>query len=102
MKPSSENQPPIASLLALPERRPVLDPAVLTETAERAARALLRQGESANTRMSYGSAMRYWAAWYAARFGSALSTPVPVPVVIQFIVDHASRTSEDGGTLISE
>ena len=102
MNAPSKNQPPIASLLALPERRPALDPAVLTETAERAARALLRQGESANTRMSYGSAMRYWAAWYAARFGGALSTPVPVPVVIQFIVDHASRTSEDGGTLISE
>ena len=102
MNPSTTNQPPLASLLALSERRPVLDPAVLTETAERAAHALLRQGESANTRMSYGSAMRYWAAWYAARFGDSLSTPVPVPVVIQFIVDHASRTSEDGGTLVSE
>ncbi len=99
MNPMPENQ---YSPAGLPERRPVLDPAYLTETAERAARALLREGESANTRMSYGSAMRYWAAWYAARFGGALSTPVPVPVVIQFIVDHASRTSEDGGTLISE
>ena len=102
MKPVSKNQPLLAYPLALSERRPVLDPAVLTETADRAARALLRQGESANTRMSYGSAMRYWAAWYAARYGGALSTPVPVPVVIQFIVDHASRTSDDGNTLVSE
>ena len=65
-------------------------------TAEDAARVLLRQGESVNTRLSYGSAMRYWCAWYAARYGHALSLPVPVPVVIQFIVDHAARRHEDG------
>jgi hypothetical protein len=35
--------------------------------------------------------MRYWAAWYAARYGDVLRMPVPVPVVIQFIVDHAAR-----------
>jgi hypothetical protein len=61
------------------EWRPVLDPARLTQTAEAAARALLREGESANTRMSYASAMRYWCAWYAARYGQALRLPVPVP-----------------------
>ena len=73
------------------EWRPVLDPARLTQTAEAAARALLREGESANTRMSYESAMRYWCAWFAARYGQALRLPVSVPVVIQFIVDHAAR-----------
>nr|WP_260602687.1 site-specific integrase [Variovorax sp. MHTC-1] len=62
--------------------------------AEDAARALLREGESANTRASYGSAMRYWAAWYAARYGDVLRMPVPVPVVIQFIVDHAARKAD--------
>ncbi|MEJ8852634.1 site-specific integrase [Variovorax rhizosphaerae] len=77
----------------------MLEPARLTQTAEAAARALLREGESANTRASYASAMRYWCAWYAARYGQALALPVPVPVVIQFIVDHAARkadTVDDG------
>ncbi|VTU45459.1 site-specific tyrosine recombinase XerC (plasmid) [Variovorax sp. SRS16] len=65
--------------------------------AEDAARALMREGESANTRASYGSAMRYWAAWYAARYGQPLHLPVPVPVVIQFIVDHAARKADVDG-----
>ncbi|MEJ8824574.1 site-specific integrase [Variovorax humicola] len=72
----------------------MLEPARLTQTAEAAARALLREGESANTRASYASAMRYWCAWYAARYGQALALPVPVPVVIQFIVDHAARKAD--------
>ena len=72
----------------------MLDPARLTRLAEDAARALMREGESANTRASYGSAMRYWAAWYAARYGDVLRMPVPVPVVIQFIVDHAARKAD--------
>jgi hypothetical protein len=37
-------------------------------------------------------------AWYAARYGHALALPVPVPVVVQFIVDHAARRHEDGNT----
>src|SRR5215216_6233431 len=85
--PAATAQHPLATLA---ERHAVLDPARLASTAEHAARALLRQGESVNTRMSYGSAMRYWCAWYAARYGHALSLPVPVPVVVQFIVDHAA------------
>jgi hypothetical protein len=93
-QPAAPAQHPLATLA---ERQAVLDPARLASTAEDAARALLRQGESVNTRMSYGSAMRYWCAWYAARYGHALSLPVPVPVVVQFIVDHAARRHEDGG-----
>ena len=81
-------------LVPLPERRPLLDPARLHAMAEDAARALLREGESANTRASYASAMRYWAAWYAARYAQTLRLPVPVPVVIQFIVDHAARRAD--------
>ncbi|MEJ8852415.1 site-specific integrase [Variovorax rhizosphaerae] len=80
------------------EWTPVLEPARLTQTAEAAARALLREGESANTRASYASAMRYWCAWFAARYGQALQLPVPVPVVIQFIVDHAARKAERSDT----
>ena len=90
-----------------PVRRPVLDPTRLTGRAEDAARALMREGESANTRASYGSAMRYWAAWYAARYGDALRMPVAVPVVIQFLVDHAARKADGkdtncGADLVSE
>ena len=59
--------------------------------AESSVRALLRQGQSPNTRTSYDTAMRYWGAWFAARYGRALELPVPVPVVLQFIVDHAER-----------
>ncbi|WP_232073642.1 hypothetical protein [Variovorax sp. RA8] len=70
---------------------PVLDPARLSRLTEESARELIRQGQSANTRGSYQGAMRYWAAWFAARYGQELKLPVPVPVVVQFIVDHAER-----------
>ncbi|CAN7749453.1 site-specific integrase [Variovorax sp. LjRoot84] len=84
-------------LANLAERSLALDPARLAQTTEDAARALLREGESANTRASYASAMRYWCAWYAARYGHALRLAVPVPVVIQFIVDHAARSAAAEG-----
>ncbi|CAN7771890.1 hypothetical protein LJR175_007548 [Variovorax sp. LjRoot175] len=60
------------------------------------------EGESANTRASYASAMRYGCAWYAARYGRALR--LPVPVVIQFIVDHAARKADEDSEagLVSE
>jgi integrase len=73
-----------------------LDPAVLHSQAERSVRALLQEGESANTVRSYASALRYWAAWFRLRYRAALALPVPVPVVLQFLVDHVERTGEDG------
>lgn len=103
---TGQNAPHHQALTAAPlsttsvaERRSALDPQQLSATAERAARALLRQGEAANTVRSYGSAMRYWCAWYAARYGDALALPVPVPVVVQFIVDHAARRRDDEAPL---
>jgi len=57
---------------------------------------LLREGESVNTLASYRSALRYWSAWYAARYGQTLRLPVAVPVVVQFIVDHAQRSTRAG------
>lgn len=83
--------PAVHPLTSLAARRAVLEPHRLAATTEAAARALLRQGEATNTRLSYSSAMRYWCAWYAARYGQALALPVPVPVVVQFVVDHAAR-----------
>lgn len=78
------------------KRHPLLDPAKLSEMAEDAARALLREGESANTLAAYRSALRYWAAWFAARYGQPLRLPVPVPAVVQFVVDHAQLTTPTG------
>jgi integrase len=74
----------------------VLDPAVLHAHAEASVRALLKEGESANTVRSYASALRYWAAWFRLRYRTALALPVPVLAVLQFLVDHVVRTGEDG------
>ncbi|MDM0050614.1 site-specific integrase [Variovorax sp. J22R115] len=38
----------------------------------------------------------YWAAWFGARYGRQMALPVPVPVVVQFIVDHAERSTKAG------
>ena len=75
-----------------------LDPRRLSQATGDAARELVRQGTSANTLASYQAAMRYWAAWFQVRYARALLLPVEVPVVVQFIVDHASREvpSEEG------
>jgi Phage integrase family len=62
-------------------------------------RALLKEGESANTQRSYASALRYWAAWFRLRYRSPLTLPVPVPAVLQFLVDHVERMADDGGLL---
>jgi integrase len=78
-----------------------LDPETLHSQAERSVRALLKEGQSANTVRSYGSALRYWAAWFRLRYRAALALPVPVPAVLQFLVDHVERTAEDG-TLIHD
>jgi integrase len=100
MQPDTPNSAPAAGTTlpsVKPALHPVLDPARLSKLAEASARELMRQGQSENTRASYEAAMRYWCAWFAARYGRALALPVPVPVVVQFIVDHAAReTAEDG------
>lgn len=75
---------------------PKLDPQNLGDMAEAAEAALLRQGESENTLRSYRSALRYWAAWFALRYGQPIALPVPEAAVIQFIVDHAERLDGDG------
>jgi integrase len=73
-----------------------LDPHRLHEETEEAVRALFEEGESANTSRSYASALKYWAAWYRLRYRLTLNLPVPVPAVIQFIVDHVERTTAQG------
>ncbi|WP_370678421.1 site-specific integrase [Comamonas sp. GB3 AK4-5] len=70
--------------------------ALLPASARQAVQELLREGESGHTRMSYQSAMRYWAGWHALRYGQPLPWPLPVAVVLQFIVDHAQRQTTQG------
>lgn len=88
----------------LPALRPVstppLSPTELGDEARKAAEDILIAGESENTRRTYRSALRYWCAWAMARYGKPLALPVPVPVVVQFIVDHTGRLK--AGELVIE
>lgn len=82
------------------QRVPALQPTELSDVTQRAVEDLLREGESQNTLASYRSALRYWAAWYGLRYGAMVQLPVATPCVLQFIVDHAQRTTAKG--LVSE
>lgn len=75
---------------------PALEPEALNEMTHKAVNELLREGESQNTIISYRSALRYWAVWFGARYGSQIELPVPIACVLQFVVDHADRTTEKG------
>lgn len=75
---------------------PTLDLHALPALTEQAVHELLREGESLNTRLSYRSALRYWAAWFQLRYGTAITLPLPVHCVKQFVVDHAERLTEQG------
>jgi integrase len=83
-------------LAPLAAQLPRLNPAKLGDMAQTAEAALLRQGESENTLRSYRSALRYWAAWFALRYGQPIALPVPEAAVIQFSVDHAQRLDAEG------
>lgn len=76
---------------------PTLDPSALSAASQRAAAEFVAEGTPANTARSYASALRYWAAWlqgrYALPFGD---TPLPPPVVAQFVIDHLPRRSAAG------
>ena len=47
--------------------------------------------QSRNTQRSYAAARRYWHAWYALRYRSPLTLPVPPAAVLQFIIDHVEH-----------
>ena len=83
-----EGQAGLEVLALAKGRLPALDPQQLGSMAEEAEKALLRQGESKNTLLSYRSALRYWAAWFAARYHRPITLPVPTAAVIQYIVDY--------------
>ena len=64
------------------------DPTRLSEEAEKAVSAFFHEGFSRNTARTYKTALQYWGAWHALRYGEAITPPVAPSVVIQFIVDH--------------
>ena len=66
----------------------LLNPAALNEQAEAAVKAFFHEGQSPNTARTYRTALQYWGAWHALRYGIALTPPVPSSAVLQFIVDH--------------
>ena len=82
--------------ISLKKNISALNPLVLDGAAQNAVEDLLREGESKNTLASYRSALRYWAAWHAMRYGCQIDLPVPVSSLLQFIVDHAERITDKG------
>lgn len=78
------------------KKHAALEPGVLSDMTALAVDQLMREGESANTLASYRSALRYWAAWFNVRYGQPITLPLPPSAVLQFIVDHAQRTTADG------
>lgn len=84
--------------MRLPVLRTVatLQPQELSQATQDAVGELLREGESQNTLASYRSALRYWAGWFVLRYGVTLTLPVPPAAVLQFIVDHAERSTDKG------
>lgn len=75
---------------------PLLDPNALDSQADAAVRSLMREGSSANTAASYRAAIRYWSAWFELRYGRRFALPLPEAAVIQFVVDHAQRVTDQG------
>jgi len=60
----------------------------LSEEAQTAVAAFFHEGFSRNTARTYKTALHYWGAWHALRYGIAMTPPVSPPVVMQFIIDH--------------
>lgn len=73
---------------------PLLSSQKLSEEAAKAVAAFFREGTSRNTTRTYQTALRYWGAWHALRYGVAMDPPVSAEVVIQFIVDHLEHQPE--------
>jgi integrase len=79
---------PAQNLLLSEPPAALLEAARLNDEAAQAVSAFFHEGQSANTARTYRTALQYWGAWHALRYGRALNAPVAANVVVQFIVDH--------------
>jgi integrase len=86
MKTLAPPTPP--TLLLEAPLAPLEDPRKLSEEADKAVQAFFHEGQSRNTARTYKTALQYWGAWHALRYGTPIEGPVAPAVVIQFIVDH--------------
>jgi integrase len=77
----------VSPLLTEPPRA-LEDAQRLFEETQNAVAALFHEGTSRNTARTYKTALQYWSAWHALRFGTAIAAPVSPAAVMQFIVDH--------------
>jgi integrase len=82
------DQPRGSLMLHADPAAPYSDPDTLSVEAKRAAEAFRVEGTSTNTQRTYQTALLYWGAWHALRYGQPLTAPVSTATVIQFIVDH--------------
>jgi hypothetical protein len=75
-----------------------LDPEVLHSGVGLSPGRCWQKAESANTVRSYAGALRYWTARFRLRYRTALAPAgaVPVPAVLQFLVDHVERSPAGG------
>jgi len=87
------NRPTAAPLLLEAALEPLEDATTLFVEAEKAVRAFFREGQSANTARTYKTALQYWGAWHALRFGSAIEGPVSASIVVQFLQVHAASVA---------
>ena len=81
---------------ARPPEIALLLPEALASGAADAVRELLAEAAAANTTRSYATALRYWAGWHQARYGTEMVLPLSEATVIQFLVDHIVRRSKSG------
>jgi integrase len=87
MKPSASH----SLLLQTTPPGALEDPNRLSDEAQNAVAAFFHEGFSPNTARTYRTALEYWGAWHALRFGKAIARPVSPAVVMQFIVDHVEH-----------
>jgi len=74
----------------------------LAQSTSQALRAIVAEAAAANTTRSYATALRYWAAWYALRFGRAIALPLEESDVLTFLADHVGRGATADGALAFE
>jgi integrase len=79
---------PHSLLLQTTPRDTLEDPNRLAEETENAVSAFFHEGFSRNTARTYKTALQYWGAWHAMRYGETIAPPVAPAVVLQFILDH--------------